>query len=62
MQYQAELTKAMSRLRGIESMVNTVANAGTYLHVMFMGARHVAHLPVLLKTLYMCLFNCIHCC
>ena len=32
-QYQAELTKAMSRLRGIESMVNTVANAGTCMYM-----------------------------
>jgi len=27
-QYQAEISMAMAKLRGIESMVNTVANAG----------------------------------
>ncbi len=26
--YQIEMSKAMARLRGIESMVNTIANAG----------------------------------
>ncbi len=27
-QYQLEMSKAMARLRGIESMISTVANAG----------------------------------
>lgn len=31
--YQTGLAKALSRLRGIESMVNTVANAGTYIYI-----------------------------